>query len=89
MSSAVLHAVRPCYTGAVDALFSKWSWSCVIILCLTLGLAPFNPPHIVEKLRMLLKGQLARPLDWFDLFLHGTPWILFIIKALFSLKTSK
>ena len=51
-----------------------------IILCLTLGLAPFNPPHIWEKLQLLSRGNLVKPIDWFDLFLHGTPWIILIIK---------
>ena len=49
-----------------------------------LGLAPFVPePHVVEKLRMLIKGTLTRPIDWFDLVLHGTPWVLLILKAVF------
>ena len=46
-------------------------WGLVILLCLTLGLAPFNPPHIVEKLGMLFRGELVRPLDWFDLVFHA------------------
>ena len=55
----------------------------VIIITLTLGLAPFNPePHVVEKITMLFNGELARPVDIFDLFLHGTPWILFSLKVL-------
>ncbi|MDD5759317.1 MAG: RND transporter [Desulfobulbaceae bacterium] len=52
----------------------------LIIACLTLGLAPFTPPHLWEKLQLLAKGQLIRPLDWFDFLLHGTPWILLITK---------
>jgi hypothetical protein len=56
-------------------------WGLLVIVCMTLGLAPFHPPHIVEKLTMLVKGTLVRPLDWFDLFLHGTPWVLLIAKA--------
>ncbi len=52
----------------------------LILLCATLGLAPFSPPHIVEKLSMLVKGTLVRPVDWFDLFLHGTPWLLLLLK---------
>lgn len=56
----------------------------VIILCLSLGLAPFFPPHILEKLTMLAKGQLKRPIDWFDLFFHGAPWLLLILKAIFG-----
>jgi len=66
----------------VDSL----DWVIVVLACLTLGLAPFAPPHIVEKLQMLVKGKLVRPIDWFDLFLHGIPWILLIIKAGISLK---
>lgn len=48
--------------------FSKIPWKVLIIACLTLGLAPFSPPHIREKLHMLSKGQLINPMDWFDLF---------------------
>jgi hypothetical protein len=64
---------------------SKLPWGLLILACLTLGLAPFNPPHIVEKLQMLAKGRLVRPIDWFDLFLHGTPWVLLVLKAIASI----
>lgn len=64
---------------------SKLPWGLVILACLTLGLAPFSPPHIWEKLQMLVKGQLVRPIDWFDFVLHGTPWVLLILKAIVSL----
>ncbi len=58
------------------------SWPLVIILTLTLGLAPFTPePHLLEKITMLLNGELSKPIDIFDLFLHGTPWVLFILKV--------
>lgn len=57
-------------------------WSIVIVGCLTLGLAPFFPPHVWEKLVMLLRGELVRPLDWFDLFYHGIPWLLLALKAI-------
>lgn len=63
-------------------LIDQMNWGVVIILCATLGLAPFSPPHIVEKLTMLFKGTLVRPIDWFDLFLHGTPWILLVLKII-------
>lgn len=59
-------------------------WSLLIIACLTLGLAPFNPPHIWEKLQLLARGRLVRPIDWFDLILHGTPWLLLVLKGFFS-----
>lgn len=60
-------------------------WSLLLFLCLTLGLAPFRPPHVVEKLQMLFRNELHRPLDWFDLFLHGTPWMLVLVKGLVGL----
>jgi hypothetical protein len=59
-------------------------WAVAIVLALTLGLAPFRPPHIVEKIQMLLRGTLSRPIDWFDLFLHGAPWLLLILKVALS-----
>ena len=60
-------------------------WGLLIVVCLTLGLAPFQPPHIWEKLQMLVKGQLVRPIDWFEFFMHGTPWLLLILRAVFTL----
>lgn len=51
------------------------------LLAFTLGLAPFFPePHVFEKLEMLWSGTLARPIDIFDLLLHGTPWLLLLVK---------
>jgi len=56
------------------------------LVALFLGLAPFVPePHLVEKLRMLAHGELTRPLDIFDLILHGTPVVVLIAKLLRTL----
>lgn len=53
----------------------------LIVAALTLGLAPFVPePHVWEKLKMLASGTLVRPIDIFDLLLHGTPWVLLVLK---------
>jgi len=52
----------------------------LIISSLLLGLAPFNPPHLFEKIGMLLDGVLVKPIDIFDLLMHGTPVILLILK---------
>ena len=65
---------------------SRWlaglSWAVVALACATLGLAPFSPvPHVLEKLGMLARGQLVRPIDWFDLLLHGAPWVLLVAKG--------
>ena len=68
------------------ALLDQIPWSLVILLALTLGLAPFRPPHIVEKLQMLARGELRRPIDWFDLLFHAAPWLLALAKGLLALK---
>ena len=57
------------------------SWGVVALMCATLGLAPFDPPHVVEKLGMLSRGELSRPIDWFDLVMHGAPWVLLALKG--------
>ncbi|GBE16032.1 MAG TPA: RND transporter [Proteobacteria bacterium] len=69
--------------------FTQWlaklDWTILIVVCLTLGLAPFAPPHIWEKLKMLVRGKLVRPLDWFDFIIHGAPWALLILKGLLEM----
>jgi hypothetical protein len=53
----------------------------LLVLALTLGLAPFVPePHLWEKLKLLAAGQLVRPIDIFDLLLHAVPWLLLLAK---------
>lgn len=63
-------------------LLVKIPWFLVIALCLTIGLAPFAPPHLVEKVGMLLRGELVRAIDWFDLFFHSAPWLLLLGKII-------
>jgi hypothetical protein len=59
------------------------TWPLVIILCLTLGLAPYSPePHVWQKLQMLLSGTLTGPVDIFDFLLHGAPWLLLVVKVI-------
>ena len=61
--------------------FSHLSYPLLIVATLLLGLAPFVPePHLVEKTRMLMHGELTRPLDIFDLFFHLAPALLLLIK---------
>ena len=53
----------------------------LVLLAFTLGLAPFVPePHVWEKLKMLAAGQLARPIDVFDLVYHAAPWLLLAVR---------
>lgn len=55
-------------------------WKLVLMACLTLGLAPFTPePHIVANLRWVMGGAVGmEPMNWFDLAMHGLPWLLLI-----------
>lgn len=53
----------------------------LVMISIMLGLAPFVPePHLWEKLKMLASGELSKPIDIFDLLMHGTPAILLVIK---------
>jgi len=53
----------------------------LVVVALTLGLAPFVPePHVWEKLKMLAAGMLTRPIDIFDLLYHAAPWLLLTLK---------
>ncbi len=55
----------------------------LVVLAVLLGLAPFTPePHLWQKLNMLLAGELVKPIDIFDLFLHGTPVVLLVTRLL-------
>jgi len=63
-------------------------WGMAVLLALTVGLAPFYPrPHLIEKLQMLFSGKLTRPLDIFDMAMHGLPWALLGLKCLRALLT--
>lgn len=53
------------------------------IAALLLGLAPFHPqPHLIEKLGMLWQGTLNQAIDVFDLFFHGAPSALLVMRLL-------
>jgi hypothetical protein len=69
------------------AFLDQVPWWLVLFFCATLGLAPFTPPHVVEKLGMLARGELVRVVDWGDLVLHAAPWLLLLAKAVRSVST--
>jgi len=60
---------------------TKNSLTLFLLLSFTLGLAPFFPePHLYGKLKWVFgggDGMQAR--DYFDLLLHGVPWIGLLI----------
>lgn len=39
-----------------------------------------STPHLSEKIHMLLDGTLYRPIDIFDLFMHGTPVAILMLR---------
>jgi hypothetical protein len=57
------------------------NWKIIILLCLTLGLAPFTPePHLFGKLKWIAGGAKGmQPIDWFDTVLHGFPFVLLLL----------
>lgn len=65
-------------------------WKFMLLLSLTLGLAPFVPePHLFGKIRWVAGGAVGMgAADWFDLFMHGTPWILFLRALVIKVKGS-
>ena len=60
-----------------------------IVLALTLGLAPFTPePHIFGKVRWVLDGGKAMELmDYFDIFIHGAPWLFLVYATVLRIKS--
>lgn len=53
-----------------------------LVASLTLGLAPFTPePHLFGKIKWVLGGgQGMAAMDWFDLAMHGAPWLWLIFE---------
>lgn len=68
--------------------FIKENTSLFLIASLTLGLAPFTPePHLWGKIKWIFGGASGmQPIDWFDFFMHGTPFLLLIVSVLLKLK---
>jgi len=65
------------------------NWKIVIALCLSLGLAPFFPePHIWGKLEWIIGGAVGmKALDWFDVALHGFPFLLLLRLVVLKFKS--
>ncbi len=63
------------------------NWRTVIMMCLLLGLAPFFPePHIWGKIKWIAGGAEGMGLmDYGDLLMHGTPWLLLIRLSVLTL----
>lgn len=71
-------------------LINRLPWSVLIVFCLLLGLAPFtSQPHLVEKMQILIQGELTRTIDIFDLLYHSTPFVLLLLKLIFRYKENR
>lgn len=75
--------------------YLKNNWTLFLVASLTLGLAPFNPPHILGKIQWILggnafSGDKAMELqDYWDLLLHGSPWLLLLSSSVLLLVARK
>lgn len=70
--------------SAVGRSIDKTSWGLLGALALFLALAPWPmgpEPHLVEKAKMLLEGELSKPLDIFDVFYHNIGLAVMAIKG--------
>ena len=55
--------------------------SLLLVVAILAAVAPVVPePHLWEKLKLLAAGNLVRPIDVFDLLMHGLPLLLLVIK---------
>jgi len=71
------------------------NWKLFLLASLTLGLAPFNPPHIWGKLEWIFGGNAfsgenaMKFQDYFDVFLHGSPWVLLLLSSILIISNKK
>ena len=55
-----------------------------------MALLPFSAEsHLLEKLGMLMHGDLTKPIDIFDLLLHSSPMILLAVKIILERNAKK
>jgi hypothetical protein len=62
-------------------ILDKIPFRTAIIMTIFLGLSPFVPePHLWQKLKMLVAGDLVKPLDMFDMLFHAAPGLVLLAK---------
>jgi hypothetical protein len=54
----------------------------LFVVAVFFAIVPLPEPHLFEKLGMLFEGTLTRPIDIFDLFMHGLPAVLLAIRLI-------
>ena len=53
-----------------------------LVVCLTLGLAPFTPePHLVKQAMNIVNGNPMGLMDFVDILVHGAPfaWLGYLL----------
>ena len=74
----------------IGSLDSMKKIQIALMASLTLGLAPFLTPSSLEAISKF--GTHSRPMetmDWVDILMHGTPWVLLIVFSIQHLKSQK
>ena len=62
----------------------------LVVITLMMAFAPFSPePHLVEKSRMLVNGELKKAIDIFDLFWHSFLIVILAIRVIRLKKTGE
>jgi hypothetical protein len=56
-------------------------YAALFVAAIVVGILPLGDPHLIEKTSMLLRGELRRAIDIFDLFMHSFPLLLICVKA--------
>lgn len=69
----------------MESLYNNWKL--IILGCITLGMAPFFPePHLLGKVKWIAGGANGMAFkDWFDVLLHGLPFVLLIRIAMIKI----
>ncbi|MBF0447745.1 MAG: RND transporter [Magnetococcales bacterium] len=75
-----MNQARPTDQKEPDHWLDKIPWH-IAPLAVVIGIIPIDQPHLLEKISMLFTGTLVKPIDIFDLLMHGTLPLLFILKA--------
>ncbi len=70
-------------------ILDKISLHTLIVATIFLGILPFSPPHSVEKIGMLMAGELTEWIDIGDLAFHLSPAVLLVLKLIRLNKQNK
>jgi hypothetical protein len=75
------------WLNALDIIVMEWfdklPTGILIAVAIFMLLAPFAPePHLFEKYKMLMAGELKKPIDIFDVFWHLFPSGLLAMKLI-------